>query len=253
MKSPSSSSSLEQRHALPRNMSRPLSASDARSRRLGYSFGLPRSNSQAESFCPHYISDIHSVIENMKVLQESERISIAKEKQARERTFGKNVEITKGKDLCILKFPIDGTRLMVKRWSKGFTIHPPRYRPSLETTVPSRSLGQHAPQGSGIQDRSRCVARESPSPMPSEDVQEQRGTAVGALPERPQQLDPVRQEVGAASGFRGRLAAALDAASGDPASAGKSKADELRLAVGDVLSRANQSGDLRAALQANTP
>jgi len=62
----------------------------------------------------------------VKALRDSERAKIAEEKRARQHTRSRNVEVTQLKDLCVFKFDIDGTRLMVKRWSKGFVIHPPK-------------------------------------------------------------------------------------------------------------------------------
>jgi len=122
----------------------------------------------------------------MKALQESERRKIEEEKRAREQTFGKTVEVRMNKDLCILKFPMDGTRLMVKRWSKGFVIHPPRYRPSLGTPAPS-------------------LGPEMPSPAGTKDVKKEQ-LVIPSFQER------VRQEGVTLRSFRGRLAAALDTA-----------------------------------------
>merc|ERR1711953_1221265 len=70
---------------------------------------------------------IHSVIEHMKEFHKDQVASIAAEEaKARERAQKKNIEITKHRDLCVLKFPDDGTRLLVRRWSHGAYVLPPR-------------------------------------------------------------------------------------------------------------------------------
>merc|ERR1712194_300586 len=96
--------------------------------RLGYDKGLPRSIG-VESRFPRYVSDIGSVLDNMKALEKSERKIAADEARARASSKSRNMEITRHKDLCVLKFNLDGTRLMVKRWSKGFVVHPPKRAP----------------------------------------------------------------------------------------------------------------------------
>lgn len=141
MKSCTPRSAFDEKDTQPRTLSRPMSSSgircvDARSR-LGYHRGLPRS-SAVESRFPRYVSDIGSVIDNMKALEQSERAKIAAdEAKAQKSSKSKNIQITRHKDLCVLKFDIDGTRLMVKRWSKGFAMHPPKRAP-LKPPLDSR-------------------------------------------------------------------------------------------------------------------
>jgi len=146
MKSSSPSSGVAEKDAL----SRPRSASsiggvNARSR-LGYDSGLTRRPSTPSRFPRVYdrdgwMTDINSVIANIKALEKSERAKIAADEAQQRANFqSRNMEITRHKDLCVLKFNIDGTRLMVKRWSKGFVVHPPRragppLKPGLDRTL----------------------------------------------------------------------------------------------------------------------
>lgn len=160
MKSSSPRSTFESAADERETLSRPRSASSIRGvnarSRLGYASGLPRS-SQVESRFPRYVSDINNVIEHMKALEKSERAKIAAdEAREKEKFQERNMEITRHKDLCVLKFHQDGTRLMVKRWSKGFVIHPPKERkPRLDLVgrrgPPGSPFGQRGQQGARIQ------------------------------------------------------------------------------------------------------
>jgi hypothetical protein len=87
----------------------------------------------------------------MKGLMEEEKAKIAADElHARERSKVKKIEISKLKDICVLKFPaVDGTRLMVKRWSPGYVIHPPKYRVS-QTKAHADSHGHSTPQQSPV-------------------------------------------------------------------------------------------------------
>jgi len=96
--------------------------------RLGQSVGGPRSNHQSESHFPKSCSDIHDVIEHMRELQESEAAKIVADEAALiESMQTKKMEVTKLRDLWVLKYPeLDGTRLMLRRWGSGAYVHYPK-------------------------------------------------------------------------------------------------------------------------------
>lgn len=198
LRSPSASSGLEEKHTMLKEMTTPKRAMGVRAGGvLGYKSGLTRSSSMAESRFPRFVSDIHTVIENIKALERIEQAKIlADEEEQKRKCLVKSIEITKTKDLCVLKFPKHGgTRLMVKRWSKGFVIHPPRstgppLKPRIDTLDTSHLLSHKVAQAEmRAAEKAAEKAAEERNRSLAELVQEEMEAAAdkGSLAEEPAQ------------------------------------------------------------------
>lgn len=154
-RTPPLGATIEEKHAKLLQMNgRRVRAGSAGRSRLGYTAGLGRSSSCAGSLLPRdlLVSDIHSEIERIQALADRERAKIAADEAELVRMCAvKSVELNKQKNLLVLTFPADGTRLMVKRWSKGFVIHGPRnkgppLKPRIDTLDGSHVLANQVAQ-----------------------------------------------------------------------------------------------------------
>jgi len=124
---PTSSVQLGSQKPKRQNSAPAIRGSRARSR-VGQSVGGSRSKRQGDSHFPKSCSDIHDVIEHMRELQESEAAKIVADEAALiESMQTKKMEVTKLRDLWVLKYPeLDGTRLMLRRWGSGAYVHYPK-------------------------------------------------------------------------------------------------------------------------------
>lgn len=124
-------------HKLQRQESSPAVRGPRTRSRVGQSVGGGlRKKRQSDSLFPKSCSDIHDVIAHMREVQETEAAKIAADEAALiESMQTKKMEVTKLRDLWVLKYPeLDGTRLMLRRWGSGAYVHFPKQAgPPLKT------------------------------------------------------------------------------------------------------------------------
>ena len=122
-----SQSKLGQQHHKSKAMAWQENISEKTVQQLGYQPGLPRKPA-AQSLIPKHVSDLPNVLARMERLK-AEQLELTQSSPC------EAVKIKTRKDVCVLEFPENGSRLLVNRWRPGYS---ERQQPSRAQSAPGR-------------------------------------------------------------------------------------------------------------------